>query len=152
LAFVEPFPVQLHKLISEKDKLNSKIIQQKVQDVDLSVFKSLQKNDILFIDSSHVSKTGSDVNYEFFNIIPNLNSGVIIHVHDIFYPFEYPKEWVYEGRNWNENYILRAFLSFNEQFEILFFSDFMHKFFPGDFDGLPLMKKNTGGNFWMVKK
>ena len=94
LSFVEPFPIQLNKLISDTDKSNAKIIQKKVQDVDLSVFKALQKNDILFIDSSHVSKTGSDVNYEFFDIIPNLNSGAIIHVHDIFYPFEYSKHWV----------------------------------------------------------
>ena len=152
LSFVEPFPIQLNKLISDTDKSNAKIIQKKVQDVDISVFKALQKNDILFIDSSHVSKTGSDVNYEFFDIIPNLNSGVIIHVHDIFYPFEYPKHWVYEGRNWTENYILRAFLSFNKNYEMLFFSDFIHKFYPEKFDNLPLMKINTGGNFWMVKK
>ena len=129
-----------------------KIYDKKVQSVPLQKFKDLNENDILFIDSSHVSKTGSDVNFEIFNILTNLNSGVIIHFHDVFYPFEYPKEWVLAGRNWNENYLLRAFLSYNNSFEILHFSQFIHYHHKEAFQSMPLTYKNTGGNLWIRKK
>ena len=152
LIFVEPYPELLYSLFKEKDNKNNKVLDTKVQHVPIEEFKKLNKNDILFIDSSHVSKTGSDVNYELFKILPNLNSGVIIHIHDIFYPFEYPKSWVEEGRNWNENYLLRAFLSFNDSFEILLFSDYMHKHYKEAFKNMPLTYKNTGGNLWLIKK
>lgn len=152
MTFVEPYPTLLKKLIKNKATDDYKIINKKVQEVSIDVFKELKEGDFLFIDSSHVSKTGSDVNYELFEILPSLNSGVIIHIHDIFYPFEYPKEWVLEGRNWNENYLLRAFLSYNKDFEILFFSQYLHKYYPEKFKNMPLMYKNWGGNIWLRKK
>lgn len=151
-TFIEPYPTTLNRLLSQNDKAECTIFETKVQHVPLDEFKKLQKNDILFIDSSHVSKTGSDVNFELFKILPNLNSGVIIHFHDVFYPFEYPKEWVVQGRNWNEGYILRAFLSYNNEFEILLFSDYLHKHFKEAFRNMPLTYKNTGGNLWLVRK
>lgn len=152
VTFIEPYPKLLYNLIKKEDKAKHKIIESKVQAVNEEAFKKLKKDDILFIDSSHISKTGSDVNYELFNILPNLNSGVIIHFHDIFYPFEYPEEWVLEGRNWNENYLLRAFLSYNNDFEILFFSQFIHKYHKESFSKMPLAYKNFGGNLWLRKK
>ena len=88
-----------------------RLVNVKLQDVDLKEFDKLKSGDVLFIDSTHVSKIGSDVNYLFFEILPRLHRGVYIHIHDIFYPFEYPKDWIDEGRAWNENYILRAFLN-----------------------------------------
>src|SRR5207302_8473946 len=85
----------------------------------------LEDGDILFIDSTHVGKAGSDVNRFFFEILPALERGVVIHFHDIFYPFEYPARWLDEGRAWNEQYLLRAFLEFNEMFQIKLFTTFM---------------------------
>lgn len=152
LTFIDPFPQNLKRLIKKEDENNCKIIEQKVQKADLEIFKALKKNDFLFIDSSHVSKTGSDVNFELFQILPNLNSGVFIHFHDIFYPFEYPKNWVLSGRNWNENYILRAFLSYNNEFEIVLFSDFLHKFSVEKMNQFPITRQDFGGSLWLRKK
>lgn len=124
LTFVEPFPEErLNALISNNNKYQ--LIKDFVQHIPLETFKILNENDILFIDSSHISKTGSDVNYLMFEIIPKLNKGVIIHIHDVFFPFEYPKEWIKFDRAWNEAYLLRAFLQFNTSFEIYYFSSYL---------------------------
>ncbi|MEI6059277.1 MAG: class I SAM-dependent methyltransferase [Bacteroidota bacterium] len=151
LTFIEPYPQLLFSLLSEKDKKNCKVFITKVQDVALAEFKSLEANDILFIDSSHVSKTGSDVNFEIFKILPTLKPGVFIHFHDIFYPFEYPKELVYKGFNWNEDYLLKAFLSYNDHFKIVHFSQYIHNHHPSAFNDMPLAFKNSGGNLWIKK-
>jgi hypothetical protein len=120
---IEPYPRQF--LIDGVDGI-SQLVRKKVEDVELSFFDQLGDGDILFIDSSHVSKAGSDVNYLFFEVIPRLNPGVIVHIHDIFLPDEYPKIWVIDqGRNWNEQYLLRAFLMFNRTWEVMWASHFM---------------------------
>lgn len=104
----------------------TRLVKQKVEDVDLAFFDAFEENDLLFIDSSHVSKAGSDVNYLFFEVLPRLKPGVVVHIHDIFLPDEYPKVWVIDqGRNWNEQYLLRAFLQFNREWEILWAAHFM---------------------------
>jgi len=114
---VEPYPRQF--LIDGVDGISS-LVRSKVEDVDLAFFDQLGAGDLLFIDSSHVSKVGSDVNYLFFEVLPRLRPGVMVHVHDIFLPDEYPKVWVIDqGRNWNEQYLLRAFLQFNTAWEVL---------------------------------
>ncbi|WP_227009067.1 class I SAM-dependent methyltransferase [Christiangramia fulva] len=151
LTFIEPYPARLNSLVDKQQEQNVTILEKKVQEVPLEILGQLEKGDILFIDSSHVSKTGSDVNYILFEILPRLKKGVIIHFHDIFYPFEYPKLWVYQGRNWNENYLLRAFLIGNENYKILLFSDYLHKLKPEIFEKMPLLKRNTGGNIWLEK-
>lgn len=98
----------------------ARLIQQPVEKVPLDVFEALGDGDLLFIDSTHVLKIGSDVQYEFLEILPRLNVGVVVHVHDIFLPLEYPKDWVYERRrSWTEQYLLQAFLAFNSSFEVL---------------------------------
>jgi hypothetical protein len=98
-----------------------------VQQVSLEEFRSLTEGDILFIDSSHVCKIGSDVQYEVLEILPQLNPGVLIHIHDIFLPAEYPKEWVLDRHHfWNEQYVVQAFLCFNDTFEILWAGQWMH--------------------------
>jgi predicted O-methyltransferase YrrM len=98
-----------------------------VQDVSLDEFQSLCENDILFIDSSHVCKIGSDVQFLFLEILPRIRPGVVVHVHDIFTPVEYPKHWVLDWhRFWNEQYLLQTFLSFNAAFEVLWAGQWMH--------------------------
>jgi hypothetical protein len=120
---IEPYPRQF--LIDGVPGVTS-LIRSKIQEIEPSFFTGLGPNDILFIDSSHVAKTGSDVNYLFFEVLPKLLPGVLIHIHDIFLPDEYPKRWVIdEGRNWNEQYLVRAFLQYNSAFEIVWASYYM---------------------------
>jgi hypothetical protein len=119
-VFIEPFPSD-----SLKAAAGSAIIQKRIQDVPLDTFSVLSEGDILFIDSTHVSKVGSDVNHIFFRILPMLRSGVRVHFHDVFYPFEYPEGWILEGKTWNEDYLLRAFLQFNSDFEIELFPNYL---------------------------
>jgi len=105
----------------------SRIITKKIEDVDLEEYKALKENDILFIDSSHVLKIGNDVHQEYLEILLRLNKGVIVHIHDIFYPSEYPKMWVLKMRRfWNEQYLAQAFLAFNNAFEVLWCGSYMH--------------------------
>lgn len=152
LTFIEPFPERLYSLMKKSDKDLATVIDSDVQLIPLSVFEKLEFGDILFIDSTHVSKTGSDVNYILFEILPILKSGVLIHFHDVFYPFEYPKEWVFRGINWNEDYILKAFLMYNEKFEIKLFSEYLHRHHPNVFSKMALCYNNTGSNLWIEKK
>jgi hypothetical protein len=123
--FVEPHPERLYSLLSERDKSTYKIVVKPVQRVDAAVFRSLAQNDILFVDASHVGKSHSDVLHILFEILPKLNKGVLVHFHDVMWPFEYPQSWLEEGRAFNEAYFLRAFLQYNSAFEVLFFNSFM---------------------------
>ncbi len=151
-TFIEPQPQLLHSLLKAEDEERITLFKKPLQEVASEVFAGLQANDILLIDSSHVAKTDSDVNHIFFRILPLLESGVFIHFHDIFYPFEYPLDWVYEGRAWNEAYLLRAFLQYNRQFEIQLFNTFIDWFHKEKyFSAMPLVQKNTGGCIWIKK-
>lgn len=97
------------------------VLQQPVQSVPLHLFEELQSGDFLFIDSSHVCKTGSDVQFLFLQVLPRLKPGVYIHIHDIFLPEEYPMHWVLEeNRSWNEQYLLHAILTHSSRFEVVF--------------------------------
>ncbi|MDX2187682.1 MAG: class I SAM-dependent methyltransferase [Opitutaceae bacterium] len=125
LGFVEPYPDRLNMLLRESDRKRCILVQAPVQSVKKDAFKLLGPGDILFIDSSHVSKAMSDVNFLFFEILPLLQKGVWIHIHDIFWPFEYPKEFHQEGRAWNECYLLRALLMNNPVFRIRLFLTFL---------------------------
>lgn len=120
---VEPYPRQY--LIDGIEGI-TRLEQCKVQDVPVDYFSRLSNGDILFIDSSHVSKVGSDVNYLIFEVLPALAPGVYVHIHDIFLPDEYPQKWMIdEGRNWNEQYIAQAFLMFNSEWEVVWAANFM---------------------------
>jgi hypothetical protein len=153
MTFIEPYPDILMSLIKDSDKSKIKLIPSRLQDVDIGIFETLQANDILFIDSTHVSKINSDVNFIFFDILPRLNSGVHVHFHDIFYPFEYPKDWIYQGIAWNEMYLLRAFLQYNSAFRVVLMNSFMEHFYINFFQqNMPLCLKNTGGNIWIRKE
>jgi predicted O-methyltransferase YrrM len=151
ITFIEPYADRLKSLLRESDRKHSHLIERRIQDVDPSIFESLEENDILFIDSSHVVKTGSDVNHILFEILPRLKSGVLIHFHDIFYPFEYRRDWVLKGRNWNEDYFLRSFLMYNEKFRIILFADYLHKHHAEAFAKMNLCYRDTGGCLWIKK-
>lgn len=121
---IEPYP---NPILKKGFPGLSTLMQEKVEEIDIAFFEKLGRDDVLFIDSSHVSKTGSDVNYLYLNILPRLKPGVIIHIHDIFFPYEYPKNWVVKsGRFWNEQYLLQAFLACNDQFEVLWSGSYAH--------------------------
>jgi hypothetical protein len=122
ISCIEPYP---------RDALRSpalgleRLITRKVQDVDLALFDELDAGDVLFIDSSHVAKTGSDVNHLCFEVLPRLRRGGHVHFHDIFLPSDYPKPWVLdENRSWNEQYVVRALLMFSSLFRVLFGSSY----------------------------
>lgn len=152
LVAIEPYPTDFLKAGFPG---LSKLISTKVQDIPLSEFNKLKENDILFIDSSHVLKIGSDVQFEYLEILPRLNKGVIVHAHDIFLPAEYRKEWVLKDyRFWTEQYLLQAFLIFNDSFEVLWAGSYMHLKHPDKLEmAFNLYKRDERwpGSFWMRK-
>lgn len=124
LTCIEPFPGPL--LLQGVPGLEN-LIQLPVESVDPAVFAELGANDILFIDSSHVLRIQNDVYREFIEILPRLAPGVLVHVHDIFLPREYPKTWIKDSHFfWTEQYLLQAFLAFNSAFHVLFGACYMH--------------------------
>jgi predicted O-methyltransferase YrrM len=152
-TFLEPYPELLLSLIRPEDEQRLEIIPRRLQEVDIDLFDRLGENDLLVIDSTHVLKTGSDVERLFAEILPRLQPGVLIHFHDIFYPFEYPRNWVLEGRAWNEIYALRSFLQYNETFRIVIFNTCLEQLMPEYFaEKMPLCLKNTGGSIWLRKE
>jgi predicted O-methyltransferase YrrM len=105
------------------------IVGQPVQSLPVDTFRSLGSGDILFIDSSHVAGIGSDVVREFLQILPTLNPGVVVHLHDIFLPFDYPRDKVFENLwFWSEQYLLQTFLTFNSEFEVLWSASAMQEY------------------------
>lgn len=152
LTAIEPYP---NDVLAAGFPGMSELLREKVQTAPLAKFEELEANDILFIDSSHVLKIGSDVQYEFLEILPRLKKGVIVHVHDIFLPAEYPREWVFKHqRFWNEQYLLQSFLSFNESFEVLFGGSYMHCKHPDKLSKAIASydpKTCWPGNFWMKR-
>jgi hypothetical protein len=148
-TFVDPYPELLRSLLRPEDAQKIEIVPSQVQDLPLQRFQELEANDVLLIDSTHVSKTGSDVNHLVCEVLPRLKPGVHVHFHDIFYPFEYPESWLEEGRSWNEAYLLKAFLQFNPTFEIVLMSSLMHLRHPELMRRFPLTLRNHGGNLWI---
>lgn len=151
LLAIEPYPRDFLKSI-RSDHFD--FLEKKVQEVPLSEFRSLGENDVLFIDSSHVCKIGSDVQYEILEILPRLSPGVIVHFHDIFLPAEYPEAWIrQERRFWNEQYLLQAFLSLNDKFSVLLAGYWLHLNHPEVLkEVIPHYTAQDGpGSFWMRK-
>ena len=113
----------------------STIHELPVETLPIELFLKLHSGDILFIDSSHVLRTGNDVHFEYLHVIPALAPGVLIHIHDIFLPAEYPREWIVgRKRFWSEQYLLQAFLSYNSSFETVIAANFLHQFHYGLLD------------------
>lgn len=128
LTTVEPYPGE--DLLGGIPEL-SELVTECVEDVAMSRFEALGADDVLFLDSSHVLHLDSDVKYEFLEVLPRLEKGVVVHVHDVFFPREYPRRWV-EDYNyfWNEQYLLQAFLAFNDAFEPLWSGSYLHETHP----------------------
>lgn len=148
LTCIEPYPRPFLAALPGVD-----LLVAKVQDVDLAVFDQLQPGDVLFIDSSHVAKTGSDVNRLYFDVLPRLPAGVRVHVHDVFLPHEYPRDWVLEeNRSWNEQYLVRALLMDSTRLRVRFGSAYAWSAFPDRVAralGLPRERAYGGGSLWL---
>jgi predicted O-methyltransferase YrrM len=155
MTFIEPYTEALYSVLKPGDAQAITIHESAIQDISPSIVDDLEANDILFIDSTHVAKAGSDVLFEFFELFPRLKSGVVVHLHDIFYPFEYPEAWFYqENRSWNEQYLLRAFLTNNPSWEILIWNHYLHlnhnAALAKGVGAAPA--QHWGGSFWMRKR
>jgi hypothetical protein len=113
ITAIEPFPWF-------PDDGTIRLVRKLVEDVDTAIFSTLRANDILFIDSSHMIRPQGDVLFEFLQILPQLAPGVLVHVHDVFTPRDYPAMWVIDQHVlWNEQYLLEAFLTCNDKFQII---------------------------------
>jgi hypothetical protein len=151
LTSIEPYPAPV--LVNGFPGLDL-LIPKKVEDVDPAFFQTLDENDILFIDTSHIVKIGGDVNYLFLEILPRLKKGVVIHVHDIFFPQEYSKWFMVDLlRFFTEQYLLQAFLAFNTHFRVLFGNNMMYlkhlSEFQAAFPKCPFYHGSS--SFWMEK-
>jgi hypothetical protein len=160
LTLIEPYADILRGLVRPGDLDSIDLHELRLQDVPLSLFDTLEEGDVLFVDSTHVAKTGSDVNRLVFEILPRLAPGVHVHLHDICYPFEYPDAWVDLGWGWNEAYLVRAFLQYNRSFTVEFFTDMLRKREAQRLsDDYPLLLESPGsnprisppGSLWLLK-
>ena len=118
-------------------------------------YGQLGDGDICFYDGSHVARAGSDVNWFFFEVVPRLAPGVIVHVHDIFWPFDYPETWIFDrGQTWNEQYVLQAFLMLNREFEVIVSNCAIFDAYEGEMEDLfgtfPVVR--SGCSLWMRRK
>ena len=128
LTFIEPHPDhRLDALIGQEDRSHCQIYPQRIQDVSLEVFDQLKDGDFFFVDTANIAKTGSEVNWIIFNVLPRLSAGVIVHFHDIAWPFEYSNDWLEDGRSYSEIYLVRALMTYNDTFEVLLFNNWAWK-------------------------
>lgn len=154
---IEPYPSEILIKLHNTGKIT--LINNCLQNVDLNIFTKLTENDILFIDSSHVGKLDSDVMFYFTKIFPLLNKNVLVHIHDIFFPYDYPLEWLKEGRFWNEQYFLYTFLQYNTKFSIKFCNSYSLYKYPNELELIqkncfektynPNIKTFSGGSIWL---
>jgi hypothetical protein len=153
LQFVEPFPERLNQLLRTSDPSRVTIHETSVQRVPTTVFSDLEAGDLLFIDSSHVVTIGSDVPYLIGEVLPALPSGVVVHVHDIFWPFEILRQWFEQGRLWAEPYMWRAFLSSNSDWEVLYMNHwFVNARRSLVRERLPRMLTSGTGALWLRRR
>jgi hypothetical protein len=151
LICIEPYGKQWLEKVE-----NIQVVREKVEHVTVDFFKQLKENDILFIDSSHMIRPQGDVVFEILNVIPNLNPGVYIHVHDIFTPYDYCYEWlVNQRRFWNEQYLLEAYLIENKNVEVIaslnYLSHDYTELLASVFPHYRLRKGRDLGSFWLRK-
>ncbi len=152
LTCIEPYPRQF--LLDGVPGV-SDLRVERIQDTPLELFDELGDRDILFVDTAHTVKTGGDVVWIFQELIPRLAPGVLVHIHDVFIPGEYPEPWVMQGWGWNESYLVRSFLSFNSAFEIAWGQQYMlqrqRELLLAAFPGLPAATA-SGAALWIRRK
>ena len=125
---IEPYPPQF---LENRALGIKRLLKEKVEDLDLGFFEDLSENDLLFIDSTHTVKIGGDVNFLILDVLPKLNKGVIVHIHDIQFPYEYFKSYLLQNHYfWQEQYLVQAFLMYNRSFKILWCASYMHHKYP----------------------
>jgi hypothetical protein len=149
LTCIEPYPERLLGLLRPGDRDRLTLLRQPVQDVPFAVYEGLGAGDILFVDSTHVVKPGSDVARLVLEVFPRLAPGVVVHVHDMFWPFTYPDAWLREHRDWTEAYLVHAFLSGNADWEILLFSSWLWQCHPETVP--PHLAKPRPSSLWLRK-
>ncbi len=119
---------------------------------DPEIVQRLGENDVLFIDSSHEIRCGNDVVHCYLQLLPRLGRGVLIHVHDVFLPFEYPRPWVLEkGRAWNEQYLVQAILGWSDAFEVLWPGHYLERTLPGFGEHFPWRGDAAASSLWLRK-
>ena len=137
------------------ESLDVEVIRKPVEQISKQLFCDLEENDILFIDSSHMIRPQGDVLCEYLEILPLLSSGVLVHIHDIFTPRDYIAEWIVTGaRFWNEQYLLEAFLSFNDEYKVIGALNFLRHQYPEELASVcPVLGKQIDhrepGSFWL---
>jgi hypothetical protein len=150
LTCIEPYPPDF---LQGGVEGISRLISAPVEQVPVDTFTALGDGDVLFIDSSHTVKTGGDVTFLVEEVLPRLAPGVLVHFHDIFLPFDYPTDWVFAGRAWNEQYLVRAFMAFNSAFEVLLSAGWLVHFredlLAEAIRGYPGTNERGGGSFWI---
>jgi predicted O-methyltransferase YrrM len=152
-TFIEPYPERLLGLLTEADRKHVTLRREPVQDTPMRFFEELDAGDVLFIDSTHVAKAGSDVVRLVLDVLPRLAQGVVVHFHDVFWPFEYPNPWLKERRGWTEDYLLHAFLAFNETYRVLLFNDWLWRRHPEvPREHLPVAKDERPGGLWLRRE
>lgn len=150
-TFIEPYPSRYQSLMRPGDELRAELRVQPMQEVESAIFFELAADDILFVDSSHVDAPGSDVRKLLTEVLPSLASGVLVHFHDMFWPFEYPDVW--RGRLWNEVNAVQAFLAAGAPFEILLWNELLARSDRPLLEELmPLALRNPGGSLWLRKR
>jgi hypothetical protein len=151
ITSIEPYPELLRETIRTNDRIQ--IIRSNVQDVPLAEFSRLGENDVLLVDCSHVVKFGSDVVHVVTKILPSLRRGVVVCIHDMCWPFEYPRLWIEEGRAWSECYLVHTFLLYNSDFEILLFNDWFGKPHHDLVERLlPETLEDVGSSLWLRRR
>ncbi|PJJ84082.1 class I SAM-dependent methyltransferase [Mucilaginibacter auburnensis] len=138
------------------EKTGVEVIRKRVETIEQKFFEELAAGDILFIDSTHMIRPQGDVLFEYLEVLPILKPGVVVHIHDIFLPKDYPDQWILkEHRLWNEQYLLEAFLTFNNNYKILGAVNFLSHNYNSEFSVKhPIYSQQPGrepGAFWMVR-
>ncbi len=152
IVCIDPFPPAY---VTRKLPARVSLVVSPVQEVGFDIFERLESGDIVFIDSSHVSQYGSDVNYLFLEVLPRIKPGVVVHVHDIFLPADYLPSWLTANRLfYNEQYLLQGFLAFNSDFEVLLANSYLTHYHLDKLKAtFPTAAPYPGGaSLWMRRK
>jgi regulator of replication initiation timing len=153
MTLYDPRPDIVLSLLAPHDPYRERVQARRSREIPNEVFTALRRGDLLSLETSHVAKTGSDVTDLLSRVLPLLAPGVLIHIHDIFYPFDYPEAWVVQdNRSWNEGYLLRAFLQYNPQFRVLFFNNLIfRKYFDEANAAFPGLEDTHASSIWIEK-